>query len=194
MTLWLTLNSLAIIALAGVTYLVLRQLGFVLQRTGPLAARGTDEGPRLGENIAAHFGPAGLDNGKSKLLVFMSEHCGVCGLVRKGAEELARSWHPDAEIYLIYDCAEGEDSRLEVLAKGLHYQKDAKLRQQLGANFVPFALVTDRVGVVVSKGLVNDSAHLESLLEVEKAERRKLVANVAAGATGGELTTTISQT
>jgi hypothetical protein len=194
-TLWLTLNSFAFVVLGAVTFLMLRQLGFVLQRSGPLAARGTNDGPRIGENIASHFAPAGIENGKAKLVVFMSESCGICGLVRTGAGELARAWHREAELFLIYDCADGEETRLEVLAQGMQMKKDASLRQRLGASFVPFALVTSAAGVVVSKGLVNDVAHLESLLEAEKVDRETGSLTVATDKKRqGELESTLSRT
>jgi len=172
MTLWLALNSVAITMLGAVLFLVLRQLGFVLQRSGPVGARATTDGPRIGEGISPHFAPAGVNDGKAKLIVFMSETCAICGLVRKGAEELARVWAREADVFLIYDCAEGGSTSLTPIAPGLWLKKDPSLRHRLSVNLVPFAIVTNATAVVVSKGLVNDVTHLESLLEAEMVKRR----------------------
>jgi hypothetical protein len=174
MTMWLTINSIAIALVCGILFLVMRQLGYVLQRWGPVGARGTPEGPRIGENIAAHFPPAGSHSAKSNLLVFLSESCGVCGAVREGAEELARVWNREADIFLIYDCLPDQQStEMRVISSGLFLKRDCALRQALGATFVPFAVSTSSTGVVSAKGLVNEVSHLESLLEAEKAERMK---------------------
>lgn len=172
MTLWLTLNTLGLAILGGVTFLMLRQVGFLLQRSGPVGARGTSEGPRIGESIVSHFAPAGIQNGKSKLLVFLSDACSVCKSVKEGAEPLARVWGGDAEIFLVYDAfTPGDQSELKEICPSLYQMRDFKLREKLGATFVPYAAVTDKNGIVVSKALVNEIAHLESLLEVEMAQR-----------------------
>ena len=172
MTFWLALNSAGIVILGAVTFLILRQLGFVLQRAGPSGARMTNEGPRVGENVSPLFPAAATKNGKSKLVVFLSDHCSVCKLVRAGAEPLAKVWKQDSEIYLVYD-TESRDSEteFELIAPGLQVRRAFRLREALGASFVPFAAVMSPDGVVVGKALVNEIAHLESLLEQERADR-----------------------
>src|SRR6476620_10694580 len=105
MTSWLLLNTAGLLILSAVVFLMLRQIGFLLQRSGVVGARATAEGPRIGESIVSHFPPAGIPNGKAKLLVFLSDYCVVCKMVRAGAEPLARQWSQHADIYLIYDCA-----------------------------------------------------------------------------------------
>lgn len=173
MTTWLLLNSLALAAVSAVLYVVLRQLGFVLHRVGPTGARSTPEGPRIGENVS-HYLPnvAEIESPrKARLIVFASDACSICAAIRSGAEELARSWRQDADILLIYDCEnEGDASPLRRAAQGLFVMRDCHLRRSLGATFVPFGIVTDSAGTVVGKGLVNEIAHLESLLELERSK------------------------
>lgn len=193
MKVWLMLNSVAVAAIGALVFLILRQLGFLLQRAGPMGARGTDDGPRLGESIASHFPPFAANDRKSKLFVFMSTHCAVCGHVRKGAEQLSRAWHRDAEIFLIYDCTNDQDTGFEIIAPGLKIKRDSSLREKLGVSFVPFAAVTDPLGQVVSKGLVNDITHLESLLEVEREKRARRVVDVPSSNRRIELETTTHQ-
>lgn len=173
MKLWLTVNSLVLLLLCGAVLLILRQLGFLLQRAGSMGARGSGDGPRVGESLSTLLHASGVFDGKPKLLVFMSEHCAICRVVRKGAEVLAKDWHGDASILLIYDSDQGGAKPAELIADGLHLKKDSAMRQQLGIAAVPYAVVASADGLVVSKGLVNDVSHLESLLEVEQSLRAK---------------------
>jgi methylamine dehydrogenase accessory protein MauD len=183
MTAWLSLNSIGLALVGAILYLVLRQLGFVLNRVGPVGARSTPEGPRIGENLMHHVPELGAvsSQSRSKLIVFVSDSCSVCKRIRSGAEELSRFWHHDADILLVYDAAdESDQTRVQQISPGLFVKRDQDLRPRLGAMFVPFGIVTDRQGNVVSKALVNEIAHLESLLEAER-EQRTAAANGTAG-------------
>lgn len=184
MTTWLALNSLGLAAVSVVLYLLLRQLGYILRRVGPSGARGTPEGPRVGENLR-HYLPefaAGRFGERAKLIVFVSEACSICAEIKRGAEDLAKAWRNDADILLVYDC-EGTLSETDwtELARGLYTKRACKLRRQLNASFVPFGVVTNSAGTVVSKGLVNEIGHLESLLEAQRSvAARRGLADVAA--------------
>ena len=173
MTAWLLLNSIGLAVVGFVLYLVLRQIGFVLQRVGPVGARSGTDGPRIGENVQ-HALPEPLRRvqHRAKLIVFVAEACSICSQVKAGAQELAKTWRRNAEILLVYDCENGQqDSRsLAEQAPGLYSMRDCALRQSLAVAYVPYALVTDASGNVVGKGLVNEMAHLESLLELERAK------------------------
>lgn len=174
MTAWLTLNSIGLALVSAILYLVLRQLGFVLNRVGPVGARSTPEGPRVGENLMHHFPELDIvgSQSRSKLIVFVSDSCSVCQRILSGAEELSRFWHHDADILLVYDATDASDqTKLQQLSPGLFIKRDRDLRARSGAMFVPFGIVTDRQGNVVSKALVNEIAHLESLLEAEREQR-----------------------
>lgn len=177
MSTWLLLNSLGLCTVGGILYLVVRQMGFILQRVGPTGARGTAEGPRIGENLMHHLLdlPPGASPAKSKLLLFGADACSICARVKAGALVLARTWRAKADILIVYDCHDaGDASDFEELSKGVYFKHDPHLRKSLGATFVPFGIVTDRHGTVVGKGLVNEIAHLESLLELEQVESRKV--------------------
>ena len=176
MSTWLTLNSAGLLLEGVVLYLVLRQLGFVLRRVGPVGARSSSEGPRVGENIAYHLAEILGRNfeGKAKLIVFVSDECSICRVIREGAMNLTKSWRADASIVLIYDCFDKtREVALRKLSGGLYEVRAYLKRQELGATFVPFAVVTDDAWTVVAKGLVNEIGHLESLLELERAKRQE---------------------
>lgn len=174
MTTWLFINSLGLTAVAFVLYLTLRQLGYVLNRVTPLGARGTSDGPRIGENLAPQlpFMFRGDERSKALLILFGADACAICAQIKIDAHALAKSWRTEADIVLIYDCLpETDGSPVEELVKGLFFKRECELRRRCGASFVPFGIVTDRTGTVVGKGLVNEIGHLESLLELERKER-----------------------
>jgi hypothetical protein len=52
----------------------------------------------------------------------------------------------------------------------MFFKRACNMRERVGATFVPFAVATDRNGLVTGKGLVNEIAHLESLLEQAKSK------------------------
>jgi hypothetical protein len=183
MTLWLLLNSLALVLQGIVLYLVLRQIGFVLRRVTPVGARGTPEGPRIGENLAHHVPQIadGEFRAKAKLIVFVSNECSICKVIREDAVALARAWSRDAAIWLVYDCSdEGDASVLTRLSSGLHEMRSFHMRRDLGVTFVPFAIVVDRSGSVAGKGLVNEIGHMESLLELERSRAMEKTPSIAA--------------
>jgi hypothetical protein len=179
MTLWLTMNSLGLAIIAAVLYLTLRQIGFVLHRIGTSGARGTDDGPRIGENLNTHLPPNLVATSKAKLLVFVSRQCSICEEIRQAADALAQSWNRDADIILIYDCdASQRTQAVSQLRIGLYMGTDCAMRNSLGATFVPFAIAANTHGTVVGKGLVNEISHLESLLELERETRAASQAEV----------------
>ena len=172
MTVWMALNSLGLGIVSVVLYLLLRQTGYVLRRVGPIGARGTPEGPRVGENLTHYMPELASDplREKAKLIVFVSESCSVCAEVKRGAENLAKDWSDEAKILFVYDCeGTAPATPWKEVSRGLFTRRDCKLRMELGASFVPFAVVTDVNGTVVSKGLVNEIGHLESLLEAQQS-------------------------
>jgi methylamine dehydrogenase accessory protein MauD len=176
MTTWLFLNSLGLCLVALVLFLTLRQIGFVLQRVGPLGARGTSAGPRVGENVA-HALPELFrerERNRAVLIVFGSMSCSICEQVKKAAEDLAPIWKKDADILLIYDCdKDNPASQMRQLVPGLYLKIACGLRESLAARFVPFGISVDRFGAVAAKGLVNEISQLESLLEAERQARGK---------------------
>ena len=148
---WILLVALgiAVVALA-------RQVGTLHLRLGPLGALEIDdEGPPLGEGLAPM--PANGDDGSRvtlggpaavpRIALFVSEHCPICAAVKPGLPAAAHSAGMDAL----------------VLA-------DAELEGRLAIPGTPYVLVVDRLGIVRSKGTVNNLEQLEGL--VDTAEQR----------------------
>jgi hypothetical protein len=166
MTVWLAINSVLILIVMGALFLTIRQVGILLNQVGPVGARGTPQGPRIGENITAHV--SSLAGGAATipiLYVFASESCAVCASVRKSAERLAGFWSNRAAIRLVYD-EHPKSSALGPVAPGISLWHDPDLRRRLCVDLVPFAVMANAAGEVIGKGVVNDGSQLESLLEL----------------------------
>jgi hypothetical protein len=148
---WVLLVALgiAVVALA-------RQLGTLHLRLGPLGALEIDdEGPPLGEGLAPMQatadggsrvtlgGPAAVP----RIALFVSEHCPICATVKPGLPAAARSAGMDALVL-----------------------SDAELEGRLAIPGTPYVIVVDRLGIVRSKGTVNNLEQLEGL--VDTAEQR----------------------
>ena len=167
MIIWLAINSVLILVLTVALFLVTRQVGILLNQVGPVGARQSTQGPRVGENITPHVAALEVSAGAPRvpsLYVFGSESCAVCASVRKGAETLARYWSKRAAIRLVYDDSPRRPTESPVAGLSLWY--DGRLRTRLGIELVPFAVMTDANGEVIGKGIVNDTSQLESLLEL----------------------------
>ena len=163
MAAWLIILTTLTCAQSVLLYILLKQVGQILRTTGPVGARLSVEGPRIGENIGHHIDPlARIDHDKGLLVVLASTSCGVCDAVREGAEGLYRHWRKEFEILFVY---EDRDVRTQKRGDGVIIAQSRELRRRLGIGFVPFALVATPDGTVVSKALVNHIGHLESLLE-----------------------------
>jgi methylamine dehydrogenase accessory protein MauD len=183
MTIWLLLNSIGLALVCAILYLVLRQLGYVLNRVAPPGARSTSSGPRIGENVSyylARLTGSELPPRQTTLIVFGADACSICAQIRQGAQELAKRWRSDANIVLVYDCTnELSQAPLQKLERGLYFKRDCQVREQLGADFVPFGIAVDRDGVVLGKGLVNEIGHLESLLELQTTRGQESANEIA---------------
>ena len=158
-------------------FLSIRQIGILLARSGPVGARHSDGvGPRIGENIRPFVEPLFNDaamQGRPGLYVFLSNACAVCTIVEQAAVRLGTHWHDRANIFLIYDGGpEDVDVGYRAVGRGAFLLRHPDIRERLGVNSVPHAVVINAAGVVLGQGLVNASSHLESLLELTYPEAK----------------------
>ena len=169
MILWLALNSVGLLFLAVVLFLVMRQMGYVLAHAGPLGARGIAQGPRMTENLTHQLTPVlattPFTNAIPTLVVFASASCPICRVIRKCLEDVAPHWFETAQIVLVYDkLKESGASTLPRNVFAIEYPQG--FRDSLAVKSVPYAIMTDAAKMVVGHGLVNNSSHVESLLEL----------------------------
>lgn len=171
MKFWLMLNSAAIFFLMGMLYLVVRQIGLMLHRLGPIGARSSDDmAPRVGENIGFYMASIrrSISSTRPILYIFASKSCSICAEVRRGAERLSSSWGKINDIVMIYD-SDSKDEEIECIEikPGL-YLANRETRRQMEIGFVPFAIMVNQHDTVLGRGLINDISHVESLLELSE--------------------------
>lgn len=171
--LWILVVVLCVLVVA-----LARQIGTLHLRLGPRGALELDEeGPPLGDappprdaldldgNPVTIGGP-----GRAQLLLFVSPGCMVCGQVLPSLPVLARSHDLTA-------VAISEEDEIET-RRELGRYRDVTLvagHEHFSAYSVPgtpYAVVTDRLGVVRGKGTVNNLEQFEGLISTARKRER----------------------
>lgn len=159
--------GVALIALA-------RQVGILHMRVAPAGALATAGGASVGDDTEGLMGQSvdgrmltlgGARPGVPlRLLMFVSAQCPLC----KGLIPVARSFAQDERVALTFV---GDDDpaaqRAMIVQQGLQdydFVNDEAVGRTLGVGKLPFAVLIDEEGTILSKGLVNSREHLESLL------------------------------
>jgi len=156
-----------------------RHIGILSVRLGPAGARTMNPGPRIGQlapplqvtDITGRDVTLGANLGKRTLLVFLSTQCSTCLEILPGLKTLYRTEKDNLEIVLISPEPDIESCRAYAHQHGLSAMpfiasSDLATRYQVGIS--PYAILVDRAGIVKAKGLVNNTAHLESLFNAEE--------------------------
>ncbi len=181
----------AVLVLAGLVWVMLRQIGVLYERISPMGALMDSAGPDVGEP-----GPAfRLDSltggevnigavGRSQLVFFLSPTCPVC----KQLLPVLASIRNDEKAWLdVILASDGDQARhVDFIRKAKLAAFSYVLSADLGMTYriqrLPFAVLTDAEGVVRAKGLVNNREQLESLFNALKAGVASLQQYVAARA------------
>lgn len=166
---WVVLLALGVGLLA-----VARQVGVLHIRVAPAGALATSGGPGVGDAIVkidartidgASVTIGGHAHGTSlRLLMFVSAQCPLC----KNIIPMAKSFARDERIALTFV---GDDDlavqRSMIAQHGLEayaFVNGPEVGQAYGVAKLPFAVLLDADGTILSKGLVNSREHLESLI------------------------------
>lgn len=165
---WVVLLVLVVVVAA-----VVRQIGLIHMRIPPAGARMSHSGPSIGElapaiahqDIEGHQVSLGSERGRQTLLTFISSGCGACDEVAPALQSLSVSERRATDFLLISD---GPDTALFDFRQrhGLVHipaVADQELREAYGIMGFPHAVLVDRENRVVSKGMVNNLEHFESL-------------------------------
>lgn len=164
----------AVLAMALMLWALSRQVGVLFERVAPMGALITDSGPAIGSpspqfeltGIQSERVEVGLPSALPTLVFFLSPTCPVCKKLLPVLKSINRAESRSLRIVLASD---GEAaSHLQFLqAQGLQ-DFPYVLSQDLGMAYkvsrLPYGVVLDRTGVVVTKGLVNSREQLDSLL------------------------------
>lgn len=167
--------SWIIILLLGLAVLALaRQVGVLHMRVAPAGALTTAGGPSVASSAPAV--PARtLDGAKVtiggaapgtalRLLMFVSASCPLC----KALIPMAKSFAHDERVALTFvgdDEPEMQREMIERHGLGAYpFVNGPEVGQAYAVGKLPYAVLLDEDGVILSKGLVNSREHLESLV------------------------------
>ncbi|QOV92860.1 methylamine utilization protein MauD [Novosphingobium sp. ES2-1] len=168
------LSWLVIIALVVALLALARQVGVLHMRVAPAGALQTSGGPAVGGKAPAV--PAQTLDGKDvivggpaknvplRLLMFVSATCPLC----KGLIPAARSFAKDERVELTF--VGDDDAQVQrglIAAQGLEsyrFINGPEVGQAFEVGKLPYAVLLDADGTILSKGLVNSREHLESLV------------------------------
>jgi methylamine dehydrogenase accessory protein MauD len=164
------------ILLTAVVFYLARQLSLLFVRVGPVGARALSAGPEIGDR-PVRFELTTLDGVlinipgqrrvKSTLVIFVSPQCPTCDALAPNLRTLARETDSLALVVVAQGDAhlnKGFIRRHKL--EGLSYGIDNDIAVRYGITIFPYAVLLNQDGHVLSKGLVNNMAHLESLLNV----------------------------
>lgn len=167
--------SWIVILVLGVALLALaRQVGVLHMRVAPAGALTTAGGPAVGDKSPAiqaktldgqSVTVGGHAHGTAlRLLMFVSASCPLC----KNLIPMARSFASDERLELTFIGDDEVAVQREMIAKhGLEkyrFINGPDVGQAFEVGKLPYAVLLDGEGVVLSKGLVNSREHLESLV------------------------------
>ncbi|HQS69959.1 methylamine utilization protein MauD [Novosphingobium sp.] len=168
------LSWVVIVALVVALLALARQVGVLHMRVAPAGALQTSGGPAVGGKAPAV--PARTLEGKDvivggpaknvslRLLMFVSATCPLC----KGLIPAARSFAKDERVELTFVGDDTVDAQQGMIAaQGLEdyrFINGPEVGQAFEVGKLPYAVLLDAEGVILSKGLVNSREHLESLV------------------------------
>jgi methylamine dehydrogenase accessory protein MauD len=166
---WLVIAVLVVALLA-----LARQVGVLHMRVAPAGALTTAGGPAVGaasqavESRTLDGAPITVGGAAPgtplRLLMFVSAACPLC----KNLIPMAKSFARDERVALTFVGDDAVDAQREMIARhgleGYPFVNGPEAGQAFAVGKLPFAVLLDDKGVVLSKGLVNSREHLESLV------------------------------
>lgn len=172
--LWVLVIGLCLVVIA-----LLRQVGMLHERLGPVGALVMPGGPAVGDaapsfDLAAVDGRAvrigGTSSAALTLLFFLSPSCPVCKSLLPLVKSVERERRGALQVVLASD---GDmPAQLAMIKREKLEAYPLVLSTPLGLAYqvskLPHAVLIDADGTIVAKGLVNNREHLESLFEAHR--------------------------
>lgn len=162
-----------VIALGVLLITMLRLVGVLHHRLGPVGALVVDEGPRLNEalvtELAATVPGLRFPRERDVLMVFLSDRCPSCLHLMDSLIAFSRRNARSVDVLLL-PAGGGfrEDGPISARAAGLRIVPEPALAQAWQIAMTPFGLWVDRAGITRGKGIVNHIEHLDSLLHMAR--------------------------
>lgn len=168
------ISWIAILGLGVALVAIARQVGVLHIRVAPAGALTTSGGPAVGEGVVkieAHTldGKHAVVGGQApgvplRLLMFVSAQCPLCKMVVPMAKSFAR----DERVALTFVGDDDASAQRAMIAQhdlgGYAFINGPEVGQAFAVSKLPYAVLMDEEGVILSKGLVNSREHLESLV------------------------------
>ncbi|WP_293900638.1 methylamine dehydrogenase [Phenylobacterium sp.] len=168
-----------VLVLATVIVVMLRQIGVLYERISPMGALMDSAGPRVGEPSPRFLPPSltgppiaiGGATARAQLVFFLSPTCPVC----KQLLPVLNSIRTDEKAWLdVVLASDGDEAKHRDFIRrrrltAFPYVLSSELGMAYRVQRLPFAVLTDKGGVVRAKGLVNNREQLESLFSALSA-------------------------
>ncbi|MCI4590473.1 methylamine utilization protein MauD [Sphingobium sp. BYY-5] len=168
------LSWIVIIGLVVALLALARQVGVLHIRVAPAGALATSGGPAVG-SATGPIATYDLDGKpimigghahgvKLRLLLFVSAQCPLC----KAVIPMATSFAKAERVALTFVGDDDTDAQRTMIAQhgleGHAFINGPEVGQAYQVAKLPFAVLLDEDGTILSKGLVNSREHLESLI------------------------------
>jgi len=168
-----------VLVLAVVIVVMLRQIGVLYERISPMGALMDSAGPQVGEP-SPRFTPRSLSGpeiavggagGRAQLVFFLSPTCPVCKQLLPVLTSIRADEKAWLDVVLASDGDEGKhrDFIRRQKLEAFPYVLSSELGLAYRVQRLPFAVLTDKAGVVRAKGLINNREQLESLFNALSA-------------------------
>ena len=171
----------AVFALSLVVFALIRQIGLLHERIAPAGALSiSKQGIKTGEaapefalqsltDNKVHIGGVSIDK-RSTLLFFLSDTCPVCKTLLPILKQLQGEEADWLSIVLASD-GDIDEHKAFVAQAGLE-KFDYVLSSQLGRGYeigkLPYGVLIDEQGTLITHGLVNNREHLESFIQAKQ--------------------------
>jgi methylamine dehydrogenase accessory protein MauD len=155
--------------------LLLRQVGVLHLRIGPIGARVMPAGPEIGQAAPAgviedmddpkKWWKIGPEMESDVMMVFVNPHCAACDSLMVAVRSLAAQSEQDlCWAVVTYGGRQAcIKFRLKHHLQNLLVAYSPNIRNQYNIGATPYAVLIRKDGTVISKGLTNQIEHLESI-------------------------------
>jgi methylamine dehydrogenase accessory protein MauD len=169
---------IVVLGLIVALFAMARQTGVLFERISPMGALINDAGPKIGD-ASPRFTLPNLNGGvvslggpadRSTLVFFLSPTCPVCKKLLPILKSISTSESRWLDVVLASD---GEEQKhREFIERAGLAAFPYVLSSDLGITFrvsrLPFAVLIDEAGTIVSKGLINNREQFESLFNAKE--------------------------
>lgn len=169
-----------LVALLFIAFIALsRQVGILFERISPVGAMINNNGPQLGETpkpmtlMSLNQGEITLGGAqaKSTLVLFVAPSCPICKVLLPLINSLQKAESSWLNVVLASDG--DEPAQRALIAQHKLENIPYVLSQELGMVYrvakLPFSVLMDEQGQIVSKGLINSREQLESLFNAKES-------------------------